>query len=246
MLKLLVVSISVSFFCALLAASAEEVEPSEPVAVRETERSGASPCRPPSSQTATIEQDVRCWRAIVNGTDPAEYEAYLKHFPSGVFRALAVSRLNALLAEAAPNPRREQAGCFYCSPSGTWRVEPTLVVPKGRFVEATDSADEGEIEGFPGNASLQLGGVDFAMRRPRWFKVGGNVGLGIGQHKDYGLFTASGSVFVQLRAYRFEYGYMYLRSANPDLDSTQRDRTVRFFGVAFPGLSDALMQLISR
>ena len=248
MRKLLVVSISMSFFSPLLAAPAEAVEPPEPVAVGEQEPSGASPCRPRSSSTAALEQDVWCWRTIVNSTDPAEFEAYLRHFPTGVFRALAVSRLNALLAEAAPNPRREQAGCFACSASGTWRFEPTLVVPTGRFGKATDTTQEGEIEVFrKSQFSLQLAGVDLAMRKPRWFTLGWNNGLGIGQYDDYGLVAVSTSVFIQIRnVYRFEYGHMYLRSAKPGLNSTQRDRTARFVGVSFPGLSDKLKQLISR
>ena len=95
--------------------------------------------------------------------------------------------------------------------------------------------------------NLQLAGVDLAMRKPRWFMVGGNAGVGIGQYEDYGLFAVSGSFFIQIRnLYRFEFGRMYVRSANPDLDPTQRDRTARFFAVSFPGLSDKLKQLISR
>ena len=208
----------------------------------------STPCRPGSSTTDILEQDVRCWRTIVNSTDPAEFEGYLRLFPRGAFRALAVSRLNALLAAAAANPRREQAGCFVCSANGAWRFEPTLIVPTGRFGKATDTTEEGEIEVFRKNQlSVQLAGVDLAMRKPRWLTLGWNTGLGIGEYDDYGLVAVSASLFVQIRnVYRFEYGFMYLRSAKPGLDSTQRDRTARFFGISFPGLSDKIKQLISR
>ncbi len=244
MLKLIVMAMCVSFFPPLLAGPVAAAKPREPTGVREQEPATASPCHPSSRTPHDLRQDVMCWQTIVNSTDPKDFEGYLRHFPKGVFRALAISHLNALLAQAAPNPRRQQAGCFACSANGTWRFEPTLVVPAGRFEKATDSAEPGEID-FRNGLSLQLAGVDVAMRKPRWLTLGLNAGFGIGQYDDFGLMAVSSSVFVQIRnVYRFDYGRMYLRSANPGLDDTQRDRTGFFFGVSFPGLSDKLKQLI--
>ena len=245
MFKRGLVSISMSFLTCIAGTPAEGAQSPEPVTVGE-QTTDASPCEPSSPPRASLEQDVRCWRTIVNSTKSTDFKGYLRHFPEGVFRALAISRLNALLAEEAPNPRREQAGCFYCSPGGMFRLEPTFIVPRGRYAIATDAADEGEIDGFAGNPGLQLAGVDFALRRPRWFKVGLNGDLGIGQYEKHGLFAVSWAGFVQFREYRIEVGKMYLRSANPELTSTQRDRKVTFIGISFPGLSDKIKQLMSR
>ena len=58
--------------------------------------------RPPVSGStvsvpvASAEQETVFWQSIVNSTNPADFEAYLRQFPQGVFRALAQNRLAAL------------------------------------------------------------------------------------------------------------------------------------------------------
>ena len=47
-------------------------------------------------RTPTAEQETVFWQSIADGTNPAEFEAYLSQFPHGVFRALAEARLAAL------------------------------------------------------------------------------------------------------------------------------------------------------
>ena len=49
-----------------------------------------------SAPTVSAEQDTVFWQSIMNSTSPADFEAYLRQFPSGVFRALAQNRLEAL------------------------------------------------------------------------------------------------------------------------------------------------------
>ncbi|MYD94206.1 MAG: hypothetical protein F4Y02_11055, partial [Chloroflexi bacterium] len=49
-----------------------------------------------SAPTVSAEQDMVFWQSIMNSTNPADFEAYLRQFPSGVFRALAQNRLEAL------------------------------------------------------------------------------------------------------------------------------------------------------
>ena len=56
------------------------------------------------------ELEVVFWQSIVNSTNPADFEAYLEQFPTGVFRALAQNRLvapwrSAGGATAATGPR---------------------------------------------------------------------------------------------------------------------------------------------
>ena len=42
------------------------------------------------------------WQSVQNSTNPAEFEAYLRQFPDGVFRELAEARLEALLGSPVP------------------------------------------------------------------------------------------------------------------------------------------------
>ena len=56
---------------------------------------------PAATPTGSAELDALFWQSIVNSENPADFEAYLSQFPSGVFRALAENRLAALRAPAA-------------------------------------------------------------------------------------------------------------------------------------------------
>jgi uncharacterized protein len=59
---------------------------------------GSVPPRDPSPNNA----EVAYWNSIVNSTDRADFESYLKDYPGGVFVALAHNRLAALDAAARP------------------------------------------------------------------------------------------------------------------------------------------------
>ena len=54
--------------------------------------------------TVSAEQDMVFWQSIANSTDRADFEAYLRQFPQGVFRALAQNRLAALGAAGSDSP----------------------------------------------------------------------------------------------------------------------------------------------
>ena len=76
----------------------------------------AAPPKTPESPVAeprlSAEQDMVFWQSIMNSTNRADFEAYLKQFPEGVFRALAQNRLAALGAAGsdAPAANRFPAG----------------------------------------------------------------------------------------------------------------------------------------
>ena len=60
----------------------------------------------PSASTGVAAPDaggleVVFWQSIVNSTNPADFEAYLRRFPSGVFTELAQNRLGALRGSTA-------------------------------------------------------------------------------------------------------------------------------------------------
>ena len=52
----------------------------------------------------SAEQDTVFWQSIMNSTDPADFEAYLRQFPQGVFRTLAQNRLAAFGAPGGGLP----------------------------------------------------------------------------------------------------------------------------------------------
>ena len=59
----------------------------------------APPLVPAAQQPpASSEVEVVFWQSIANSTNPAEFEAYLRRFPAGMFSELAQIRLEALRA----------------------------------------------------------------------------------------------------------------------------------------------------
>lgn len=54
--------------------------------------------------TASANPEVAFWQTIANSRQSADFEAYLKQYPSGVFAALAKLRIAALTAPSAPAP----------------------------------------------------------------------------------------------------------------------------------------------
>ena len=65
---------------------------------------------PPPAAAGAAATDTRglelvFWQSIVNSTNPADFEAYLRRFPNGVFSELAQNRLGALRGTAgSPSP----------------------------------------------------------------------------------------------------------------------------------------------
>ena len=60
-----------------------------------------------ASPPASAEFELVFWQSIANSTNPADFEAYLQQFPTGVFRSLAQNRLATLrgpTGAAAPVP----------------------------------------------------------------------------------------------------------------------------------------------
>ena len=76
-------------------AAAAVAAPAQPAA-----SPGSAPARPGSAPAATAEQETVFWQSIASSANPAEFEAYLAQFPTGVFSALARARLAALQTSA--------------------------------------------------------------------------------------------------------------------------------------------------
>ena len=60
---------------------------------------------PRPTPAASAEQETVFWQSIANSTNPADFEAYLRRFPNGVFSDLAQNRLAAIRGPAgSPAP----------------------------------------------------------------------------------------------------------------------------------------------
>ena len=64
----------------------------------------APPAAPSASPAGTAELEGLFWQSIMSSTNPAEFEAYLRRFPNGVFSELAQARLAALRSPTADPP----------------------------------------------------------------------------------------------------------------------------------------------
>ena len=98
-----------------------------------------------TTAAARLQQETVFWESIRESTTASDFEAYLRQFPVGVYRALATTRLAALReAESAPapmDPSRER------EPGEVFRDCPTcpemVVVPAGTFLRGSDRRDAG-------------------------------------------------------------------------------------------------------
>ena len=98
-----------------------------------------------ATAAARLQQETVFWESIRESTTASDFEAYLRQFPVGVYRALATTRLAALReAESAPasmDPSRER------EPGEVFRDCPTcpemVVVPAGTFLRGSDRRDAG-------------------------------------------------------------------------------------------------------
>ena len=70
-------------------------------------RSATAPAVPTAQQqspAASAEVELVFWQSIADSTNPAEFEAYLRRFPNGMFRDLAQIRLEAVRAGSNAGP----------------------------------------------------------------------------------------------------------------------------------------------
>ena len=148
---------------------------------------------PPAVQppVATAEQETVFWQSIANSTNPAEFEAYLRRFPAGMFSELAQIRLEALrgAATGAPTAGGDARG----GPDSTFRPGQTCAG------QPADTACWMEISGRTGcyvwNPGLQpgatvtwtgecIGGLAQGLGTLAWVWDGGNEQTDIGRLQD--------------------------------------------------------------
>ena len=92
---------------------------------------------PIAAPQMSAEQDMLFWQSIMNSTNRADFEAYLRQFPDGAFRALAQNRLAALdgsgsdfpAANRFPAGTNPQADLDSRQTDQPFRPEPPPAVP---------------------------------------------------------------------------------------------------------------------
>ena len=91
------------------------------------------------SATVRAQQENLFWQSIVNSTNASDFEAYLRLFPAGTFRALATNRLSALRSRTADAPatrpvadppERREGGTVF---RDCLECPELVVIPAGRF-----------------------------------------------------------------------------------------------------------------
>ena len=117
--------------------------------------SSSGPGSPASVPAMSAEVDTVFWQSITNSTDPADFEAYLRQFPQGVFRALAQNRLAALRAAGSDS----RAVAAAAGNAGAARVAQGG--PAG--IGATVEPRAGETRAFDGMAFVWVPAGEFRM-----------------------------------------------------------------------------------
>ena len=101
--------------------------------------------RDPAPSAVLAQQENLFWQSIMNSANAADFEAYLRRFPDGVYADLARNRAAAVAPPAepaAPDPPPVDA----TAPGSVFRDCPTcpemVVVPAGEFLMGSDRRDD--------------------------------------------------------------------------------------------------------
>ena len=119
-------------------ASAEALRTAGGAGPAVTAAAASAPVPVPAAQQpspASSQVEVVFWQSIANSTNPAEFEAYLRRFPNGVFSELAQARLAALALAVEPTAgvggrrrfsglRRGGSGLQHGGPAAMCRADP--------------------------------------------------------------------------------------------------------------------------
>ena len=142
--------------------------PSAPAAVPAAQQSSPASAQA-ASPAASAELEGLFWQSIMNSTDPAEFEAYLRRFPNGLFSELAQARVASLRrpAGAAPSATETRVGGVGLPAASGSRVS-------GAPAPAFGTAAGGDVRRRPGEVfrdcaecpeMVVLGGGRLAMGR---------------------------------------------------------------------------------
>ena len=153
-----------------------------------TAQQPSPPNAPAASPAATTAQENLFWQSVMNSTNPAEFEAYLRRFPNGVFSELAQARLAALRtsAGAAPAATGTRVGGAGSSEASGSRVS-------GAPAPAFGTAAGGDVRLRPGEVFRDCAECPEMAVLP-----GGNLALGryevtVGEYRAFASATGGGA-----------------------------------------------------
>ena len=90
-----------------------------------------------ATAAARLQQETVFWESIRESTNPADFEAYLRQFPAGVYRGLATNRLAVPRPAAEADPPASPGDAPDPAEVETFRDCPScpemVVIPAGRF-----------------------------------------------------------------------------------------------------------------
>ncbi len=158
------------------------------VAVDASSAQPSPPNAPAASPAATTAQENLFWQSVMNSTNPAEFEAYLRRFPNGVFSELAQARLAALRrpAGAVPAPTGTRVGGAGSSEASGSRVA-------GAPAPAFGTAAGGDVRLRPGGVFRDCAECPEMVVLP-----GGNLAMGryevtVGEYRAFASATGGGA-----------------------------------------------------
>ena len=150
------------------------------------------------ASAASAAQENLFWQSIMNSTNPADFEAYLAQFPTGVFRALAQNRLTALRqpadAPTAAGPRVEGAG----SPASGSRVS-------GADAPAFAAASAGDVRRRPGEVFQDCAVCPEMVVMPGGRFAMGRYEVTVGEYRAFAAATGGGAGGCIVAGFRFSW-----------------------------------------
>ena len=116
-----------------------------------------------TSNDTLVQQETVFWQSIVQSTDPADFQAYLDQYPSGVFARLARNRVDALTDSGtadSPNESRPGPGAPAMGDNRPWRL--TFGTPREGSVGGERRTDTWHFDGAQGQrVTVEAASSDF-------------------------------------------------------------------------------------
>ena len=146
------------------------------------------PAGQPAAPSPASEADNLFWQSIMNSTNPADFEAYLEVFPTGLFRRLAENRLAALRTTPPPGdaPPAIRSSIDFGNDTGDWAQDgecddvrfggdgmAAFLSPEDRGRDAADCRqlyEAGRVRLF--GVDLVSGAIDFGDDASDWAQDG--------------------------------------------------------------------------
>ena len=161
--------------------------PSAPAAVPAEQQSSPASA-PASSPGASAELEGLFWQSVMNSTNPAEFEAYLRRFPNGLFSELARTRVAALRRAGGAASAATGTGV-----GGTGSPGASGTRDSGADAAAFSTAAGGDVRPRPGEVFRDCAECPEMVVLP-----GGNLAMGryevtVGEYRAFAAATGEGA-----------------------------------------------------